>query len=147
MIVTTPSDAILMKAIGESGACGPNCASTSTASRCSAIIMPPPLRALTRRKERREIFLVMAPPLLCRGARGLRGRQRGGLLDRLTNSRVGAAATEVAAHAGVDLRVAWLGRLGEQRRRRHDLPCLAVAALRHVHVLPRHLHGMPAVGR
>src|SRR5262245_59628786 len=114
MIVTTPSAAILMKAIGESGACGPNCASTSTASRCSAIIMPPPLRALTRRKERREMFLVMAPPLLCRGARGLRGRQGGGLLDRLADSGVGAATTEVAAHRRVDVRVVGLRRLGKQ---------------------------------
>src|SRR5262245_47883660 len=113
MIVTTPSDAILMKAIGESGACGPNCASTSTASRWSAIIMPPPLRALTRRKERREMFLVMAPPLLCRSAGGLRGRQGGGLLDRFLDSHVGAAPTEVAAHRGVDFGV---GRLWRPRQ-------------------------------
>ena len=36
---------------------------------------------------------------------------------------------------------------GEQRRRRHDLAGLAVAALRHVELLPRALQRMRAVGR
>ena len=44
--------------------------------------------------------------------------------------------------ASVGLRV-----LLQERHRRHDLPGLAVAALRHVLGEPGLLHGMPAVGR
>ena len=44
-------------------------------------------------------------------------------------------------------RVGRLRLLPEQRRGGHDLPRLAVAALRHVELRPRLLHGMRAVGR
>ena len=37
--------------------------------------------------------------------------------------------------------------LRQQRRCGHNLARLAVAALRHIHLLPRHLHRMRAVGR
>src|SRR5688572_28981441 len=150
-MVTTPSAAIVMNASGESGAAGPpNCASASAGSRCRAIIIPPPVIALTRRKERRESgFCVMAAPLL-RCARGLRGPRRldaCGPLDRFANTYVSATAAQVALHRRVDLGVTRLRRSRQQRRRRHDLPRLAVATLRDVQFLPRRLHGMTPVGR
>src|SRR3989442_6919321 len=45
---------------------------------------------------------------------------------------VGAATADVAVHVGDDLLARRLFVLGEQRRRGHDLPGLAVAALRHL---------------
>ena len=70
-----------------------------------------------------------------------------GLLDRFANPQVRGAPTQIPGHRGVDLRVGRLRCLREQRRGRHDLSGLAVAALRDVDLLPRALHGMRAVSR
>ena len=52
------------------------------------------------------------------------------------NPYVGGAAAEIAVHRQIDIVVAW-GRLGlQQRDRRHDLPRLTIAALRHIDRLP-----------
>src|SRR5882724_4445947 len=60
-----------------------------------------------------------------------------GVRDRGANSRIRAASTEVSAHRGVDVVTRGL-RVGlEQCNRRHDLPGLAVTALRHVVLDPR----------
>src|SRR6202008_4485960 len=67
---------------------------------------------------------------------------RRGLLDRGANARVGAAATDVAAHRVVDLLVGRLGGALEQRRGRHDLAGLAVTALGDTDVGPRRLQGL-----
>src|SRR6516162_4330606 len=53
------------------------------------------------------------------------------LLDSFANPDIGATATDVAGHPGLDIRIAGMKILRQKRRRRHDLSRLAVAALRH----------------
>src|SRR5690242_3307646 len=53
-------------------------------------------------------------------------------MNRLANALVRAAPANLPVHSGVDVRVGWLWRLGQQCRRGHDLPTLAIAALRHL---------------
>ena len=74
-------------------------------------------------------------------------RHRRGLVNRLADAEVGAAAADVAVHRAIDVRVARLRRRRQQRRGRHDLARLAVAALRDVDLLPRDLQRMRAVRR
>src|SRR3954454_18685520 len=57
-------------------------------------------------------------------------------LDRLPDADIGPAPADVAAHGVVDVGVAWVRSAGEQRRGRHDLPELAVAALDHLMIEP-----------
>src|SRR6266404_888654 len=102
---------------------------------------PPPTAALTVRKRRRDRstpspstrsiirWEVMSGPLL-----GARHKRRA--LDSLADARIGSAATDVSRHRGVDVGVARLRHGGEQRRGGHDLPGLAIAALRHVQLDP-----------
>src|SRR4029434_3995002 len=52
--------------------------------------------------------------------------------DRAVNALIGATPADVALHGGVALRVGGLRALRQQRRRRHDLARLAVAALRYL---------------
>ena len=57
-------------------------------------------------------------------------------LDGSTDARIGTAATNVPGHRAVDVGVARF-RIGcEQRVRAHDLPRLAIAALRHIQFEP-----------
>jgi hypothetical protein len=66
---------------------------------------------------------------------------RGRAVDRFADARVGAAAADVRSHVAIDLVVGRLRVSLEQRRRAHDLPRLAVAALRDVLLDPGLLHG------
>ena len=59
---------------------------------------------------------------------------------------VSAAAANIAAHGIVNVRVGGLGFLGKQCDGGHDLPGLAIAALRNVFFHPGLLHGMAAIG-
>ena len=101
-----------------------------------------------RRESCRCSFAMMPSCLMARPPRGpatggaVVGRHMHGGADAL----VGAAAADVG-HRLVDVRVGRLGIFFEQRRGRHDLARLAVAALRHVDRRPRLLHRMRAVGR
>src|ERR1700722_8688765 len=67
------------------------------------------------------------------------GGSGGGLLDGRADAHIGAAAADVSGHGGVDFTVCGIRGLGKQRRRRHDLPRLAVAALDDIHVEPSFL--------
>ena len=72
----------------------------------------------------------------------------GGAMDARADPLVGPAPADVARHGVVDVVVTsgWaLAR--EQRRRRHDLPGLAVAALGNVQLDPGLLHRMIALAR
>ena len=153
MIVTTPSGVILMNALGVKRGWRGACANSSaTASSCVAISRPPPASADTRRKLRRVTVVVVAmaysSPFAAAGlGRRARRRDRRGAVDRLADADIRAAPAHVAVHRLIDVGVGRLRLLLQQRRRRHDLPGLAVAALGDVDLLPRLLHGMRAVGR
>ncbi len=65
----------------------------------------------------------------------LRGR-----MNRGADAGIGGAAADVAAHRGIDVGIGRRGILFQQRRRRHDLSGLAVAALRDLQFDPGRLH-------
>src|SRR3989442_11737508 len=67
-------------------------------------------------------------------------------MDGGADPLIGAAAADVR-HRGVDIGVARAAVLGEQCRGSHDLPRLAVAALRHVLRDPGPLHPVAAARR
>src|SRR5262245_2464798 len=131
--VTVPSAATRIHALGEKLA---DCASAlrrpAVPPNATATPMPP---AVTM-KERREmpwkqtssndsIFSIGA--FMAASSCFLRG-----LLHRGDDLVVAAAATDVARHMGGNLRRRRLLVLGQQRRRLHDLPRRAVAALERV---------------
>src|SRR5262245_11171428 len=63
-------------------------------------------------------------------------------LDRGLNAVVGHAAAEDPRHPFSNLLIGRMGRAIEERLRRHDLPVLAEAALRHLLFDPGLLNGM-----
>src|SRR5829696_9565289 len=65
-----------------------------------------------------------------------RSQSLGGFLHGAANAVVGGAAAEIAAHRRVDVRIGRFAILGQEADRRHDLPGLAIAALRHVKLDP-----------
>src|SRR5437016_576392 len=87
----------------------------------------PPMRKL-RRLMFSRIAAISRPP------------RRG--LDRRANPLVGAAAADVAGPGLVDIAIGGLRRLGEQAGGLHDLPALAVAALRDVQAAPCRLDAL-----
>src|SRR5437899_1231483 len=100
--------------------------------RRSPITGPPAPAAPPPRKLRRLRFSRIAA-ISCPSCRGL---------DRRTDPLIGAAATDVAGHRLVDIVIGGLRGLGEQAGRLHDLPTLAVAALRDVQAAPRGLDAL-----
>src|SRR6185437_6983957 len=72
-------------------------------------------------------------------ARSCRLSLAGGVVDGGADALIGPAAADVAAHRLVDVVVGRLRLGGQQRRGGHDLPGLAVAALRHVALDPGEL--------
>src|SRR5207302_1097843 len=96
---------------------------------------------------------VFCPPYAASSPTGTRRRRRFSRiaaiswparrgLDRRANPLIGAAATDVAGHRLVDIVIGGLRGLGEQAGRLHDLPTLAVAALRDVQAAPRGLDAL-----
>ena len=71
--------------------------------------------------------------------------QPGRAMNRLANPFIGPAAAQVAVHGLRDLLIARIRRLRQQSRRRHDLPRLAVAALRNFFGNPRLLQDVQPV--
>ena len=67
-------------------------------------------------------------------------------MDGAAHALIGAAAAYVS-DVGVDVGIGRRGMVLEERRHRHDLPGLAIAALRHVLGEPCLLHRMLAIGR
>src|SRR3954468_14400022 len=65
-----------------------------------------------------------------------RSQSLGGFLHGAANAVVGGAAAEIAAHRYVDVRIGRFAISGQEADRRHDLPGLAIAALRHVELDP-----------
>src|ERR1700726_907975 len=58
------------------------------------------------------------------------------MMDRRANALIGPATTYVSGHGGIDVYVRGLRGVGEQRRRRHDLPGLTISTLHHVKLHP-----------
>src|ERR1700730_19406589 len=69
-------------------------------------------------------------------AMGSAFRSAGCLMDGSADADIGGTATDVAVHGAADVVVIRLGVAGQQRRRRHDLAGLAVAALDHIELAP-----------
>src|SRR5437762_1327695 len=67
-------------------------------------------------------------------------------MDGLASTLVRAAAADVAAHGIVDVSVRRVGFVGKQRGSGHDLPWLAIAALRNIFLHPGFLHGVAPIG-
>src|ERR1700742_171035 len=97
-------------------------------------ISPPPAAVLTFRKLRRDRSAASAGMAVLDIVPRL-NRLRG-VLDRLTNAHIGSAAADVSRHGRVDVGVVRVGRAVEQRRRRHDLAGLAIAALHDFYIQP-----------
>src|SRR5215213_9299260 len=98
------------------------------------------------RRERRWPFpkIIFCMALSSRPAGGAIGRAAAcriasGLMHGLANALIGPAAADVG-HRLIDVGIGRLRLLLQQRRGRHDLPGLAVAALRHVNRGPGLLH-------
>src|SRR5271156_5483989 len=73
------------------------------------------------------------------------GPLRGGANGRM-DTLVATAPADVAGHGIIDLLVGWSRGFRQQRGRLHDLAGLAIAALRHADIAPRHLHGVLTLG-
>src|SRR6516165_11240421 len=67
-------------------------------------------------------------------------------MDGPAHALIGAAAADVC-DVGIDVGIGRRRMVLEERHHRHDLPGLAIAALRHVLGDPRLLHRMLAIGR
>src|SRR5271154_1621048 len=98
----------------------------------AAIISPPAADSPAWINERRESMMVI---------RALPSDldQFGGAMNRGADARVGPAAADIG-HPVVDVGVARMGIVRDERNRGHDLPRLAIAALRRVGLDPRLLH-------
>src|SRR5690242_19723342 len=154
MRITVVSSGLMTTQALTSGASAPcACATSFENGTRSPSAKPPPAAAEATTNVRRdnradfaEIVFVMADSstLTLGGLCG--GALAGGEMHRGADALIGAAAADIG-HRGVDVLVGGLGRLGEQRRGRHDLPRLAITALRHVELGPRLLHRMRCVGR
>src|SRR3989441_3249913 len=128
---TLSSAPIRSHALGANGAAaaGPRAAAGSW----KPMTRPAPATVAVWRDSRRETSV-----------RELISRSLRGAMDGCPDALVRAAATDVG-HRRVDIGVRGMRILREQRRGSHDLPRLAVAALRHVFLDPRALHGVRAV--
>src|SRR5438105_11390346 len=100
-------------------------AQASFGRNCAAMTKPP-VEAKPLRTPRRLTFSM----------KYVMSRSRGSQADSCLDALITAASTDVAGHGGVDLVGRGVGRLCQKRRRLHDLPGLAVAALRHVYRPP-----------
>src|SRR5712664_3452550 len=164
VMVTMPSAPTRMNALGVRFAGGGPCGACpkSLGSMYADKSTPPPAIALTFRKERRPIVLeivavaMIASLLLTRAGvavhrlrsvRGVARSQRRGFMNGLANAQISSATADVAIHGGVNILIAGLRRFRQQRGRGHHLPGLAIAALWHVKLRPRHLDGVRAVRR
>src|SRR5580692_10931141 len=99
--------------------------------------------AALSRKPRRDNVPFGLRSILPMASRSLLG----GALDGAEDARIGAAAADVAVHVADDVVAARILISRKQCRGLHDLPGLAIAALRHLQVEPGFLQRMVAVGR
>src|SRR5215472_2004484 len=118
------------------------------------IMRPPAALSDARMKPRRESPVsrertpIFPPSSRSRGWSGadLALGELGRPVDRHADPGIGPATADIG-DGRIDIGIAGVGLLLEQRDRGHDLARLAVAALRHVMFDPGPLHRMGAVGR
>src|SRR6185436_4574620 len=123
-----------------------SCADAASGS-CRPSARPPPAAAELTMNRRREGFLGLRIVVFMFGSSGfVAGEHAGGAMHGGAYALVGAAAADVG-HRRVDVGIGGLLVLGEQRCCRHELPGLAVAALRHVQLRPSLLHRVAGVAR
>src|ERR1700761_2221207 len=160
MMVTTLSGAVVTRGVGAAELCCASrvAAALAKAGKRSVSSIAPPAVALALRKLRRDVRpadedarpaesgsveagerrswdMALRPLLRVCGAQV----GPGGMLDGFLNAQVCAAAANVAIHRRDDVIVARRRRTLQQRRGRHDLAGLAIAALHHVNIEPRFL--------
>src|ERR1700730_450355 len=92
-----------------------------------------PCRTARREGERARCSRKDIGGLLCLSVTG-------GALDRFTDADIGAAATDVSCHRSINVGIVRMWRGSEQRRCRHDLTRLAIAALDDFQVQPSLLY-------
>src|SRR5690606_17934994 len=95
---------------------------------------PIPLRKL-RRSVRVSMIVMSALQSLCR------------FVDGRADPVVGRAAADISAHGRIDIGVGRFRSLLQKRRRRHQLPGLAITALRHVERDPGRAEGFRLTAR
>src|SRR5216683_460466 len=129
--VTTFRGSMRTKAFGANADDVAGCANAGRSARGSAKLMtrPPPTAAPAFRNVRRsrltgrsDISFLLSD----------RSAMNGG-----PDPLIGAASADVAGHRGIDVRVIRFRRAGKERRCRHDLPGLAIAALDDLEFQPR----------
>src|SRR5580692_10709598 len=137
MMATPPSALIRKKALGAKAAAvaptaaarrlGPNHSKpmVSAAAPTEPVAFRNSRRVGRRANERMAIDLSLD---------GLCGR-----VNRGTDTGIGGAAADIAAHRAVDVGIGRRRVLLEQRRRRHDLTALAIPALGYLKLYPRSL--------
>src|SRR6516165_7611029 len=97
-----------------------------------------PVAMVPFRKPRRLTFSTMACTGVMSGSCGSR-------FDGGCNALIAPASADIAAHGIIDLTFRWVLVRCKQCCGLHDLPSLAVAALRHIQSAPSLLHRMVAV--
>src|SRR5256885_12181688 len=114
---------------GANARAAPDCARACNGS-ATPMTSPAMLRSAARRDSLRSCAVMSA------------SQRHGGVLDGGANANVGGAATDVAVHGEIDVAVARLRCLAQQRDGAHHLPGLAVAALRDITGRPGTLHSL-----
>src|SRR3954471_4012632 len=148
MRITQVSSGLIATQTLTSLAAAPFCALANGTFSPSA--RPPPATAAEPTMNFRRERCLPLPNVIFLMARSLRlaagGRATGCHVDRFADALIGAAAADVG-HRRVNVLVGRPRVLLQERRRRHDLAGLTVAALRHVDRRPGLLHRMRRVRR
>src|SRR6201991_3909128 len=116
-----------------------NAGAAKTVSVLAPVSAKPSSKPVPCRKARRDIAVSSAICSL-RISSSMISNSRS-VLDRSADALIGAASADISRHGGVDVVIRRLRRVLQERRRRHDLAGLAVAALHHLQLLPRLLQG------
>src|SRR5271166_915414 len=138
--VPTPSRSMLYQMVGSNarGAIGA-AAIASLRAKPNANVAP----AIPTTKPRRDSVRI-SPWRWSLVIGGALAELVGSLFDGLADADIGHASAEVACHHGVDVLIARSREVLQEGRRLHDLPRLAVAALRNLKLDPGPLQWMPS---
>src|SRR6516165_9175557 len=148
MTVTLLSGATRRKAFGANASAVAASARRGGPAQLKPMVRPAAAATVAFRKLRRPSAAGFGSGSMAKIAFMASAFQRmGGRVDGGADADISGAAADIAAHRVVDVGVGRLRVLLEQRRRRHDLTGLAIAALRHLEVDPGRLHGLGRLAR